>query len=102
MKGVTALFAVTNMHQCFVRLGDGVTGYLEASPFGGGDNKIAVVATVPAMDSKGARIAHAVFLTERTLKSDCVPDLAHVHPQDPIWEYPLELGEDGKLRRLGA
>jgi hypothetical protein len=102
IKGAVALFALTHMHQCFVKLGGEVKGYLEASAYGGGSNQIAVLATVPAMDSKGVRISHAIFLTDRTIAADCDANLAHLDPQNPVWTYPLELAPDKKLRRLGA
>jgi hypothetical protein len=101
MKGAIALFALCHMHQCFVELSDGVKGYLEASPYGGGDDTIAVTATVPTMGSKGAKMAHAVFLTDRTVADDCRPGM-ECDPQNPYWKYPLEVGPDQKLRPLGG
>jgi hypothetical protein len=100
IKGAVALFALSHMHQCFVDLGGGVKGYLEASPYGGGSDKIAVVAIVPAMDAKGASVAHAVFLTERTVADDCAPEMV-TDPEQPYWNFPVEVGPDKKLRPLG-
>jgi hypothetical protein len=101
MSGAVALFALSHMHQCIVDLGDGIKGRLDASPFGGGSDKIAVIATVPAMDSKRVSMAHAIFLTDRTAAADCVTGMTAASP-NPVWPYPVELGSDKKMRPLGS
>jgi hypothetical protein len=101
LKGAIALFAVTYMHQSFVDLGDGIKGYLDAMPYGGGSDTIAVTANVPAIGRKKVTMAHAVFLTERTVENDCAPDLPFAD-RHPTWDFPLEVGSDKKLRKLGS
>jgi hypothetical protein len=99
LKPAIGLFAVAEMHNCTVQLGDGVTVRLRINDVVGA-NKIAVSAPIQVSVIRGSPIfiSTAIFATEVEAEQGCTAELLAL--RDP-WDFDIELTHERLLAKLG-
>jgi hypothetical protein len=96
------LFAVSQMHRCVVDLGDGTKAELRA----GATHSQREIFVNAAAELFGVNptgkvlISPNFFATNIDVVANAVPDLHPQSDQQTEWPFPIQLGPDGKLRRL--
>jgi hypothetical protein len=95
IDAIIKLFAVSSMHNCIIRIDDGMTCQLKASP---GPDEISVNAVVP-IDFTGAPsvgFCASIFSVNLQPEANCHPEMI----ADPTWDYEIELAPDKRLSPL--
>lgn len=99
LKTIIGLYAISQMHLCNIDLGDGTHAELSAgATLSGGTIK--VNATAELLDAKRIFVATTFFESAIDVKTYCEPELHPSSDQQPIWPYPIELTNNGKLGRM--
>jgi hypothetical protein len=102
LETVIGLFAVSQMHRCVVDLGDGTKAELRA----GATHSQREIFVNAAAELFGVNPTGKVFIsanffaTNIDVIANAVSDLHPPSDQQPEWSFPIQLGSDGKLRRL--
>jgi hypothetical protein len=86
------------MHRCVVDLGDGTKAELRA----GATHSQREIFVNAAAELFGVKVLISAnfFATNIDVVANAVPDLHPQSDQQTEWPFPIQLGPDGKLRRL--
>lgn len=80
-----ALFAISVMHNCTIRIDETQTTVLHISAFAG---KLAVAAPVTVPDNDNVRVAYPIFRTELDHSAHCEPELLNL---DAVIQQDIEI-----------
>ena len=96
------LFAVSQMHRCVVDLGDGTKAELRAgATHSQREIFVNAAAELFGVNPTGKVLISAnFFATNIDVVANAEPDLHPPSDQQTEWPFPIQLGPDGKLRRL--
>jgi len=102
LKVLVGLYAVSQMHQCMIDLGDGTYAELSAgATLSQGKIEVNAASELPDVNPTGLVLISATFFaTTIDVKAHCETDLHPTSDQDVKWKFPIELTNAGLLARL--